>query len=253
MNRRQFLGTAAGSVLATGLTSNLLLAEPQSSTDSRIRAIAFDALVIFDLAVVARRADEEFPGKGLELTSLWRTRQFEYTWLRTAGERYRDFWHVTEDALKYACTSMKLQLSSKKQARLMKAYCELQIWPDVRNALTEFKRRNIRMVFLTNFTADMLRNNLQLADLGDFFEHHLTADRVSAFKPSPRAYQMALDYFGYRRQEILFAAFAPWDAAGAKWFGYKTAWINRSGAPPEELNVVPDIITHGLSTAEIVF
>jgi hypothetical protein len=32
---------------------------------------------------------------------------------------------------------------------------------------------------------------------------------------------------------IGFAAFASWDARGASWFGYETAWINRLAAPPE--------------------
>jgi 2-haloacid dehalogenase len=35
-------------------------------------------------------------------------------------------------------------------------------------------------------------------------------------------------------------AHAGWDAAGAKWFGYPTYWINRLGLTPEELTVFPD-------------
>ena len=30
--------------------------------------------------------------QGAELSDLWRSRQFEYTWLRTAAGRYTDFW-----------------------------------------------------------------------------------------------------------------------------------------------------------------
>src|SRR5262249_1238627 len=105
----------------------------------------------------------------------------------------------------------------------------------------------------SNFTAAMLRTNLQAAGLSHFFEEHLTTDRVRAFKPSPRAYQMGMDYFQCDRQEIVFAAFAPWDAAGAKWFGYRTAWINRANVPPEELSVNPDSITPGLSAPWSLF
>ena len=42
------------------------------------------------------------------------------------------------------------------------------------------------------------------------------------------------------REEILFVAFAGWDAAGAKLFGYPTYWVNRPRLPPEELSVLPD-------------
>ena len=253
-SRREFLGAAVASTFAAAMTPERLIGEEQRSARApSIRAVAFDALVIFDLAIVARRAEEEFPGKGAALTNLWRMRQFEYTWLRTAGERYRDFWDITEDALNYAGASMKLELSAAKQHALMEAYHEVQPWPDVREALTELKRHKIRMAFLTNFTADMLIKNLQSAELSSFFEDHLTTDRVRAFKPSPRAYQMALDHFGYRREEIAFAAFAPWDVAGAKWFGYPTAWINRAGAPPEELSVSPDFVAPNLSAPTIFF
>jgi 2-haloacid dehalogenase len=51
---------------------------------------------------------------------------------------------------------------------------------------------------------------------------------------------MAIDAFQLRREEILFAAFAGWDVAGAKWFGYPTFWVNRLNLPAEELGVTPD-------------
>jgi 2-haloacid dehalogenase len=72
------------------------------------------------------------------------------------------------------------------------------------------------------------------------FEHALSTDSIRVYKPDPRAYQMAVDAFGLGREEIGFAAFAGWDVAGAKWFGYPTFWVNRLNAPVEELGVAPD-------------
>ena len=51
---------------------------------------------------------------------------------------------------------------------------------------------------------------------------------------------MAIDRTGYGKQEILFVAFAGWDAAGARWFGYPTFWNNRLSSVAEELGVRPD-------------
>ena len=48
------------------------------------------------------------------------------------------------------------------------------------------------------------------------------------------------------RERILFAAFAAWDAAGAKWFGFPTVWVNRLNSPAEELST-PDATCHDLS------
>ena len=86
----------------------------------------------------------------------------------------------------------------------------------------------------------MFDANIRSADLGAFFEHKLSTDAVQVFKPHPRTYQMGIDAFGMNREEILFAAFAGWDASGAKLFGYPTFWINRQKRPLELLDAVPD-------------
>jgi 2-haloacid dehalogenase len=53
--------------------------------------------------------------------------------------------------------------------------------------------------------------------------------------------------FEYQREEIIFAAFAGWDAAGAKWFGYPTFWVNRLNLPAEELGVAPEAMGRDLT------
>ena len=73
----------------------------------------------------------------------------------------------------------------------------------------------------------MLDAVVKNSGLEGFFEGHLCTDKVGVFKPDPRAYQMGVDAFGLKKEEIAFAAFAGWDAAGAKWFGYPTFWVNR--------------------------
>jgi 2-haloacid dehalogenase len=108
------------------------------------------------------------------------------------------------------------------------------------------KGAGIRMAFLSNFTADMLDAAMRNSGLEGIFEPHLSTDLVKAFKPDPRAYRMGVDAFGVAKEEILFAAFAGWDAAGAKRFGYPTFWVNRANAPLEELGIAPDGTGAGL-------
>lgn len=78
--------------------------------------------------------------------------------------------------------------------------------------------------------------------MGGVFDHLLSTDRVQAYKPDPRSYQMGIDAFGLRREEIAFVAFGGWDAAGAKTFGFPTIWMNRLNVPTEHLGVLPDEI-----------
>jgi 2-haloacid dehalogenase len=214
---------------------------------SKIRAVAFDAFPLLDPRPVFAKAEELFPGRGTELGKIWRTRQFEYTWLRTTAGRYADFWQVTDDALSFAAKALKLELDLSKRAQLMSVYLELRTWPDVPEALASLKAAGIRLTVLSNFSQRMLMANFKNCGLQSLFDHLLSTDRVGNFKPSPRAYQMAERALGIHREQILFAAFAAWDAVGAKWFGFPTVWVNRLNSPAEELSVTPDATCSDLS------
>jgi len=129
----------------------------------------------------------------------------------------------------------------------MNAYLELTAWPDVPQALSSLKVAGIRLAFLSNFSRRMLEAGIKNSGLEGMFEQVLTTDEVKQFKPAPRAYQMAVDALGLKREAIAFAAFAGWDASGAKWFGFPTVWVNRLNSPIEELNVSPDLTCGDLS------
>jgi 2-haloacid dehalogenase len=243
-HRRDFLNLAAGSVAAAAIA--VLSAEAQMAGPMKIRAIAFDGFPIIDPRPVFAKAEEIFPGRGGELSNAWRTRQFEYTWLRTLSGSYADFWQVTEQALVFAAKLVNLDMSGEQRDRLMASHLDLKAWPDAAAALKKLKDAGIRMAFLSNFTADMLDAAVRNSGLEGMFEPHLSTDRVQAFKPDRRAYQMGVDAFGMPKEEIAFAAFAGWDAAGAKRFGYPTFWVNRANAPLEELGIAPDGTGAGL-------
>jgi 2-haloacid dehalogenase len=205
-----------------------------------LKAVAFDAFPVFDPSPIFALAENMFPHKGAALAAAWRTRQFEYTWLRTISSRYVDFWRVTEDALVFAGKMLKVDLTTNQRARLMDAYLAIRCWPEAPAALRSLKAEGIRLALLSNMTRQMLEAGIRNSGLEKIFDAVLSTDRVAAFKPDPRAYQMGVDALGFRREEILFAAFAGWDAAGAKAFGYPTFWVNRQNQPAEELDVVAD-------------
>jgi 2-haloacid dehalogenase len=237
MNRRDFVSLVGAGAAAAALSGEPLAA---AMSGAKIKAIAFDGLAVFDVRPVFTLAERVFPERGEEMSALWRTRQFEYTWLRTVGRQYADFWQVTEEALVFSCKSLKLELTKTDSDRLMQSYLELKAWPDAPAALRELKASGLKMAFLSNFTAAMLDQAVKNSGLEGIFGEHLSTDRVRAFKPDPQAYKMALSAFGLRKEEITFAAFAGWDAVGAKWFGYPTFWVNRANAAAEEFGPVPD-------------
>ena len=242
-DRRAFLNFAAAGVV-TGISGSVM--SMRSAGNSKVKAIAFDAFPIFDLRPVFALTEHLFPGKGFELTNSWRTRQFEYQWLRALSGRYADFWKTTEDSLMFAAELLKLDLTIDKRKKLMSAYLELKAWPDVPSVLKSLKRSGLRMAFLSNATATILDAGIKNSGLENIFEHVLSTDKIKTYKPDPRAYQLAIDAFGLRKEQILFAAFAGWDAAGTKSFGYPTYWVNRMNVPAEKLGVSPDGIGKNL-------
>ncbi len=236
-SRRSFLLAGAASVLPIGQAA--ATATPLQDK-TRIKALAFDAFPIFDPRSVFRACETVFPARGSELANVWRSRQFEYQWLRALGARYQDFWQASRDALYFAAQSLKLALTNQQADALMSGFLALQAWPDVPAALTQLKRSGRKLAFLSNATPKILESSIHNAKLEGLFDHIISTDRARTFKPDPRAYQLGIDVLGMRKEEILFVAFAGWDAAGAKWFGYPTFWNNRQSAPAEVLGVTPD-------------
>ena len=106
MIRRAFLATGlglAGTLFVPAVTAAV--------RPSKYRAVAFDAFPVFDPRPIAARCEALFPGRGSELAGMWRTRQFEYAWLRTAAQRYRDFLGVVDDAVVFAGNSLDLEMT----------------------------------------------------------------------------------------------------------------------------------------------
>jgi 2-haloacid dehalogenase len=206
---------------------------------ARPAALVFDAYgTLFDVHSVTATAESAWPGSGAALSQLWRTKQLEYTWLRSLMGRYEDFAHVTEAALRYACASLKLEYDDAKRARLMQAYLRLATFPEVGDALRRL--RGIRLAILSNGSPAMLEPVVLNAGLHGVITDVLSVDEAKIFKPDPRVYQIAVDRLGVPAKAIGFVSSNCWDAIGAKAFGFRTFWINRAGAPVDETGPRPD-------------
>jgi len=219
----------------------------RTSDSPKIKAVAFDAFPIFDPRPIAKATEEAFPGHGSTLMSAWRTRIFEYQWLRALGGKYENFMQATEDALVFSTGQLNLELTEEKKTRLLSEFMSLNTWPDVPDSIRKLKDMNLELVFLSNMTENMLKNGLQNAGLEKDFKLILSTDLIQSYKPAPNAYQLGVEKLGLKKEEILFVAFAGWDVAGAKWYGYPTFWVNRLNSPLEELGEKPDAVGSNLS------
>jgi 2-haloacid dehalogenase len=201
-----------------------------------LEAFVFDAYgTLYDVHSVQRRCDAFFPGKGAQLSQLWRAKQLEYTWLRTLMGRYMPFSTITREALAYACEALGLQLTAERMEALMGEYLMLSAFPDVAGAMEKLAGR--KLAILSNGSPDMLEP--LVAHSGLKLDAVLSVDEVRQFKPAPEVYELAVKRLGISKERIGFVSSNGWDALGARSYGFVTFWINRAGAPLDRLGVQP--------------
>ncbi|PWR19419.1 haloacid dehalogenase type II [Zavarzinia aquatilis] len=238
LDRRQMIGAGAAALLVAGRRPALAATRP--------KALAFDGFALFDLAPVFARAEAIFPGKGAALSAAWRGRIFEYTWLRVAAGRYEPFERCIAGALDFAVASLGLALSSGDRDSLLGGFATIAAFPDVAPALGTLRQAGLRLAVLANPSRAFLDRALANSGLHGLFDHVLSTDAAKTYKPDRAAYALGTEAFGLSAGNIGFVASAGWDAVGARWFGYRSYWLNRPGLPPEGLEAGAEVTVPGM-------
>ena len=205
-----------------------------------IRACVFDAYgTLFDYASAAARCRDQLGEKHGPLTSLWREKQLQYTWLRSLQSRHEDFWHVTGDALRYAMSALGLNDRELHQ-ELMELYLTLDAFPGVPEVLRRIKDAGPETAILSNGSPGMLETAVRNAGIRPLLDAVMSAEEVGVYKTHPKVYQLAVDRLGCELGAILFVSSNAWDAYAASAFGMRVVWCNRYGQQAELLPGKPD-------------
>jgi 2-haloacid dehalogenase len=105
-----------------------------------VEACVFDAYgTLLDFNSAAGRAKDTLGDNADALSSLWRQKQLEYTWLRSLMGAYAPFWQVTGEALDYAMEALAIADDELRQ-RLMQLYLALDPFPEVAATLKILKQ-----------------------------------------------------------------------------------------------------------------
>jgi 2-haloacid dehalogenase len=195
-----------------------------------IRALVFDAYgTLFDVQSVASIADGAFPGHGEAITQIWRLKQLEYTWLRSLMGRYEDFSVITRESLAYTLRTLGVSYDAGVFERIIDKYLHLDLYGDAKQALRDLK--GYKLAILSNGSADMLSALVRNSGLDEMLDAVISIDSKRVFKPSPEAYALVETSLGLAPADVLFVSSNPWDAIGAKSFGFNTVWIERITGP----------------------
>ncbi len=202
-----------------------------------IQAVLFDVYgTLLDVHSAIAREGRELGAQADSVSRLWRQKQLEYTWVYSLRGEYRSFRELTAAALDFALldfTGAGQDASPALRARLLQAYEQLAPYPDAVEALTQLRRRDLRLAALSNGDPDMLEAALVSAGLRPRLDAVLSVAPLRIFKPDRRVYELGRAWAGVAPAEIAFVSSNAWDAGGAASFGFHTFWINRADQPAE--------------------
>jgi 2-haloacid dehalogenase len=205
----------------------------------RIKACVFDAYgTLFDVHAPAAALAAELGERGGIISEQWRTKQLQYTWLRSLMGHYVDFAQVTADALDYVLEAHGLAGAAIRD-RLLSLYSSIAAHPAAAACLQTLKNAGARTGILSNGSPAMLSAAVATAKLGPLLDYILSADSVRIYKPSPEVYKLAPNAFGVKPHEIAFVSANGWDCSGAAAFGFHVIHINRAHQADERLGAGP--------------
>lgn len=222
-----------------------------------VQGVVFDAYgTLFDVHSIGKRAEQLFPGKGATISNVWRDKQIEYSRIVSladpdpSGSRYyRTFWELTRAALEYALQRSGVRYGPPEVDDLMQGYSRLEAFPECARALNAIRSKGVATAILSNGSPDMLHGALRSSGLIALVDHVISVDAVRQFKTHPVCYELASSTLNVSTNALLFVSSNGWDVMAATWFGFRTCWVNRQGAPLETFGSPP---THVLADLEEV-
>ena len=199
------------------------------------RAVVFDAYgTLLDVHAAMRRHAHLLPPDWERISTEWRLKQLEYTWVRslTGAPQHKDFWQITVDSLAYVAARHRITEPGVLDA-LLSAYRTLPAYPDAAPTLSALRARGIRTAILSNGEPGMLADAVAAGGLAPLLDAVLSVEEVGVFKPHPRVYGIASSALGLPLPQMGFVSSNAWDAQAAVAAGFRVFWCNRSGLPDE--------------------
>ena len=211
-----------------------------------IKAIIFDAYgTLFDVNSAAEKCKDKIGDKWEGFANYWRTTQLEYTWLRSLMKRHKDFWQVTEDSLDKSMKTYEIDSSMRNE--LLDLYKILSPFKEVPEVLKSLKEKDFKLAILSNGTPTLLNELVKSNNLENIFDDIFSVEEVEIFKPDSKVYELPVNKYNIKKDEILFLSANTWDVSGGGNYGYNSVWVNRNKNIFDNLDYQPLDEIHDLS------
>ena len=187
----------------------------------------FDAYgTLFDVDHACKEMAIQLGDNWNKLSSIWRQKQLEYSWLHNSMNTYVSFWKITKDSLEYAMNSLSMN-SVKIKNELLDLYFKIGAFEEVEEVLKKIKKNKIKTAILSNGSYDMLNSAVKNSKFDELISEIISVDECKKFKPHGDVYQLVTDKFNINKKNCIFFSSNCWDIHGASNFGFQTVWVNR--------------------------
>ena len=210
-----------------------------------VKACVFDAYgTIFDVNSAAAKCKEKLGNKWEDFANTWRTTQLEYTWLRSLMKKHKNFWEITEDSLDHTMETFKIK--KEMRSELLDLYKKLSPYPEVKKCLEGLKAKKIKIAILSNGTPELLKMLVESNNIQNYFDDIFSIESVGIYKPDSRVYEMPINKYDCKPENIYFMSSNTWDVSGGGVFGYNAVWVNRLNKVFDKLSYKPKYVINNL-------
>ncbi len=187
----------------------------------------FDAYgTLFDVDHACKEMVIQLGNNWDKLSSIWRQKQLEYSWLHNSMNEYVSFWKITNNSLEYAMNSLSIN-SIKIKNELLDLYFKIGAFEEVEEVLRKIKKNKIKTAILSNGSYDMLNSAVKNSKFDELINEVISVDECKKFKPHRDVYNLVMDKFNINKKDCIFFSSNCWDIHGASNFGFETVWVNR--------------------------
>ncbi len=206
-------------------------------------AVVFDVNeTLLDMSALDPLFADAFGDKGMR--RVWFAQTLQLAMGMTITGTYAPFDELARAALEMTARKRGVNVDRERAQRIMPGLAALPPHGDVPEGLARLRASGYRLAVLAQATTAALEEQLERANLKQYFEAVFSADTVRRFKPAAETYAMARERLG--GDAPLLVAAHDWDVAGAMHAGWEAAFVARHGTSLNPMAPLPAIVAPDL-------